>query len=96
MAREIYADRAYDDTGNLVSRKLPGAVLHDPEEAAARVQAMVSEGAIISASGKRIPVSIDTVCVHGDNPAAVVMAEQVRDKLERAGIAIRPMAETIG
>ena len=46
MAREIYADRAYDDTGNLVSRKLPGAVLHDPEEAASRVQATVREGAI--------------------------------------------------
>jgi 5-oxoprolinase (ATP-hydrolysing) subunit A len=95
MAREIYADRAYDDTGNLVSRKLPGAVLHDPQEAAARVQAMVREGAIISNSSKRIPVTIDTVCVHGDNPAAVAMAELVREKLEQAGIALRPMAETI-
>jgi len=95
VAREIYADRAYDDTGNLVSRKLPGAVLHDPEEAAARVQAMVREGAIISNSGKRIPVSIDTVCVHGDNPAAVAMAILVRERLESAGIAVRPMAETI-
>jgi UPF0271 protein len=95
MAREIYADRAYDDTGNLVSRKLPGAVLHDPEEAAARVQAMVREGAIISNSGKRIPVAIDTVCVHGDNPAAVAMAGLVREKLEQADIAVRPMAETI-
>jgi 5-oxoprolinase (ATP-hydrolysing) subunit A len=95
MAREIYADRAYDDTGNLVSRKLPGAVLHDPEEAAARVSAMVREGAIISNSGKRIPVAIDTVCVHGDNPAAVAMAGLVREKLEEAGIAVRPMAETI-
>jgi 5-oxoprolinase (ATP-hydrolysing) subunit A len=95
MAREIYADRAYDDTGNLVSRKLPGAVLHDPEEAAARVSGMVREGAIISNSGKRIPVSIDTVCVHGDNPAAVAMAAVVRERLEGAGIAVRPMAETI-
>jgi UPF0271 protein len=95
MAREIYADRAYDDTGNLVSRKLPGAVLHDPEEAAARVQAMVREGAIISNSGKRIPVAIDTVCVHGDNPAAVAMAGLVREKLEQAGISVRSMAETI-
>jgi len=95
MAREIYADRAYDDTGNLVSRKLAGAVLHDPEEAAARVQAMAREGAIISTSGKRIPVGIDTVCVHGDNPAAVAMAALVREKLEQAGIAVRPMAETI-
>jgi len=68
--------------------------LHDPEEAAARVQAMVREDAIISNSGKRIPVAIDTVCVHGDNPAAVAMAERVRDKLEQAGIAIRPMAGT--
>ena len=96
IAREIYADRAYDNTGNLVSRKLPGAVLHNPEEAAARVQAMVREGAIISNSGKRIPVAIDTVCVHGDNPAAVAMAGLVRDKLEQAGIAVRPMAETVG
>src|ERR1700751_4859047 len=95
MAREFYADRAYDDAGNLVSRKLPGAVLHDPEEAAVRVQAMVREGAIISTSGKRIPVAIDTVCVHGDTPAAVAMAGLVREKLERAGIAVRPMTETI-
>lgn len=91
MAREIYADRAYDDGGNLVSRKQPGAVLHDPEEAAERVLAMVREGAIISRSGKRIPVAIDTVCVHGDNPDAVAMASRVRDRLEAAGIAIRPM-----
>ncbi|MBV8336915.1 MAG: LamB/YcsF family protein, partial [Alphaproteobacteria bacterium] len=95
MAREIYADRAYDDTGNLVSRKLPGAVLHDPREAASRVQAMVREGALISNSGKRIPVTIDTVCVHGDNPAAVAMAALVREKLEQAGITVRPMAQTI-
>jgi 5-oxoprolinase (ATP-hydrolysing) subunit A len=95
MAREIYADRAYDDSGNLVSRKLPGAVLHDPKEAAVRVQAMVREGAIIGNSGKRIPVTIDTVCVHGDNPAAVAMAALVREKLEGAGIAVRPMTETL-
>ena len=57
---------------------------------------MVREGAIISNSGKRIPVAIDTVCVHGDNPAAVAMAGRVREKLEQAGIALRPMAATIG
>ncbi|HEY0524435.1 MAG TPA: 5-oxoprolinase subunit PxpA [Stellaceae bacterium] len=95
LAREIYADRAYDETGNLVSRKLPGAVLHDPDEAARRVLDMVREGAIISGSGKRIPVKIDTVCVHGDNPAAVGMARAVRASLEGAGIAIRPMAEFV-
>jgi UPF0271 protein len=92
MAREIYADRAYDDSGNLLSRRLPGAVLHDAEEAACRVLAMVCEGAVISASGKRIPAAIETVCVHGDNPAAVRMAARVREALEGAGIALRPMA----
>lgn len=96
MAREIYADRAYDDSGNLVSRKLPGAVLHDAEEAAERVAAMVREGAIISRSGKRIPVAIDTVCVHGDNPAAVAMAARVRARLEAAGIRVRPIAAPRG
>ena len=56
---------------------------------------MVREGAIISNSGKRIPVAIDTGCVHGDNPAAVAMAGLVRERLEAAGIEVRPMADTI-
>jgi UPF0271 protein len=95
LAREIYADRAYDDTGNLVSRQQPGAVLHDAEFAARRVAEMVDAGAVISQSGKRIPVAIDTGCVHGDSPAAVEMARAVRGALEQKGIAIRPLVETI-
>jgi 5-oxoprolinase (ATP-hydrolysing) subunit A len=96
MAREIYADRTYQDDGNLTSRKQPGAVLHDAEEAAKRVLAMVRERAIISVSGKRVPVSIDTVCVHGDNPEAVALARRVRETLEKDGVRIRPMTEVIG
>ena len=96
MAREIYADRTYQDDGTLTSRKQPGAVLHDPEEAAKRVLAMVRERAIVSVSGKHVPVSIDTVCVHGDNPEAVAMARRVREVLEADGVRIRPMAEVIG
>ena len=95
MAREIYADRAYADDGNLVSRKLPGAVIHDPEEAARRVARMVEEGAVVTASGKRIPGRIDTVCVHGDTPGAVEMARRVRDRLREAGHRLAPMAEAI-
>ncbi len=94
-AREIFADRAYDDDGNLVSRKLEGAVIHDPEVAVPRVIRMVEEQALTSVSGKKIPVAIDTICVHGDNPAAVAMAKRIRDSLTEAGIAIRPMAETL-
>jgi UPF0271 protein len=56
---------------------------------------MVREGAIISTSGRRIRVAIDTVCVHGDNPAGVAIAGLVRQRLEQAGIAVWPMAETI-
>ena len=95
IAREIYADRTYDDTGNLTSRKLPGAVIHDPELAAGRVLRMVEEQAITAVSGKKIPVRIDTICVHGDNPAAVAMASQVRERLVEAGVAIKPMTQLV-
>ena len=89
-ASEVFADRAYEDDGQLVSRKKPGSVLHDPEEAALRVLAMVRDGAITSVSGKRIEGRIDTICVHGDGATAVAMARRVREVLEQDGIAIRP------
>jgi len=92
VAREIYADRAYDDSGNLVSRKLPGAVLHDAEQAAERVARMIGEQAITSISGRKIAVRIDSICVHGDNPAAIAMAAAVRQRIEQAGFAVRPLA----
>jgi len=91
IAREVFADRAYDDRGMLVSRKLPGAVIHDAARAAENVLRMVQEGAVISVTGKRVPVSVDTICVHGDNPAAVAMAAAVRSTLERAGVELRPL-----
>ena len=93
LAREIYADRAYADNGALASRKLPGAVLHDAEEAAARVLNVVETGEIVSVGGRRIPIKTDTVCVHGDTAGAVAMARAVRSRLEGAGWAIRPMSE---
>jgi UPF0271 protein len=90
LAREIYADRAYEDDGTLVSRKKPGAILHDPETVAARVLQMVQERAIISVTGKRLALSIDTVCIHGDSPGAVAMARAVRRRLGEASIRIAP------
>src|SRR3954463_13633864 len=71
MAFEVFADRTYDDTGNLTSRKKPGAVLHDADEAARRVLAMVREQTITTVTGKRIPARIDTICVHGDGATAI-------------------------
>ena len=69
--------------------------LHSQNLAANRVLAMVRDQALTSTSGKKIPVAIDTICVHGDNPAAVAMARAVRHALEQAGVTIRPMATTL-
>ena len=92
VAREVVADRTYDDNGNLTSRKKPGAVLHDAEGAAERVVRMVEDGAITTVTGKRIPVRIDTICVHGDEPTAVAMARTVRAALEANGVTLAPVA----
>jgi UPF0271 protein len=96
MAREIYADRAYAENGNLLPRKLPGAVIHDPEVSANRVIEMVQSQSIVTVSGQRRKVRIDSVCVHGDTPGAPAVATLVRRRLEEAGIAIAPMAEVVG
>jgi UPF0271 protein len=73
-------------------RTQDGAVLHDAEQAAERALAMVTEGALIAASGQRIPVPIHSICVHGDSPGAVGMAKAVRQRLEAAGVALKPFA----
>jgi UPF0271 protein len=86
---EIFADRAYNDDATLVDRSLPGAVIHDPELAGPRILEMVREGAIITESGKRIPTSIDTICLHGDTAEAVELAKSVRSSLEAGGITVQ-------
>jgi len=96
LAREVYADRTYDGHGNLTSRKLPGAVIHDAGVAAARVLEMVETGSIRATDGTSLPVAIDTVCVHGDNPAAVAMARAIRTGLEQAGVTLAPFAAALG
>ncbi|MBK8909540.1 MAG: 5-oxoprolinase subunit PxpA [Rhodospirillales bacterium] len=92
IVREVYADRTYDDNGNLTSRKKEGAVIHDPDAAADRVVRMLEEQAITTVSGAKLPAHIDTVCVHGDNPAAVAMARRIRAALEAGGATIAPFS----
>ncbi|WP_424974151.1 LamB/YcsF family protein [Dinoroseobacter sp. S124A] len=87
-AAEIFADRAYNDDATLVDRRLPGAVIHDPAEAGARMVEMVQAGAIITASGAQIPTPIDTICLHGDTAEAVGIARATRAALEAAGITL--------
>ncbi len=96
VACEVFADRGYLDDGSLAPRGQPGALIHDPDEAARRTVEMVTTGRVQALSGRSVPVTADTICIHGDTPAAVAMARAVRSALEAAGVAIRPMHETVG
>jgi UPF0271 protein len=89
---EVFADRAYEDDATLMSRSKPGAVLHDSDVIAARVVRMVQDRTIVAASGKVIRVDLDTVCIHGDTPGAVAIAQRIRQALDAAGIAVAPFS----
>ena len=88
-ASEAFADRAYTDDGELLSRRLEGAVLHDPDLVAERMLRLVETGEIVSVSGKRVRLEADSICVHGDSPGAVAMARRLRERLQAAGIPIK-------
>jgi UPF0271 protein len=88
--REFFADRGYTREGALVPRSTPGAVLHEPREVAARVLRMAREAVVTAVDGSEVAVEAESVCVHGDSPAAVAMATAVRAELEGAGLAPRP------
>lgn len=91
VALEVFADRAYQDDGQLVPRAQPGAMVHGAEAALAHVLRMVEAQAIFSQSGKRLPTAIDSICVHGDGPDAVQTAAAIRQGLQAAGYALRPL-----
>jgi 5-oxoprolinase (ATP-hydrolysing) subunit A len=91
VAEEVFADRTYDGRGNLTSRKLPNAMIRDPDEALAHVLRMLREQAIFSVDGVRIPGEIHSICVHGDGPTAITVAGAVRRGLEAEGIAVVPL-----
>ncbi len=95
LAREVYADRSYDDSGNLTPRSEAGAVIEDASEAVERTLRMLEENAIVSTSGRKIPVRIDSVGLHGDSVHAVALARCLREALDRAGIAVSPLAATL-
>jgi UPF0271 protein len=81
-ASEVFADRNYLPDGSLVPRSDPNAFVHDPVEAADRIIRILSEGKVRAVDGSDVPVSANTVCVHGDNPEAVEFVRQVRARLE--------------
>ncbi|OAB88697.1 hypothetical protein AWH69_02590 [Janibacter melonis] len=89
---EAFADRAYTPQGALVSRREAGAVLHDPDEVAARMVRLVTDGAITAIDGTDVAVRAGSICTHGDSPGAVAMARSVRAALTDAGVSIAPFA----
>jgi len=95
MVHEVFADRAYEDNGMLMSRKIPGSVLHDPKQIAERVVRMVQDGAVVAASGKVIKMRTDTICIHGDTPGAVDIARGLRKALKDAGIEVAPFKKGV-
>ena len=90
--REVYADRTYADTFNLTPRSEPGSVIHDPDTACRRVLGMLAERELVAESGRSLAVEIDSICVHGDNPAAVDMARALKTGLEAAGWSLAPFS----
>jgi UPF0271 protein len=86
---EAFADRAYQPNGQLVSRREPDAVLHDPAAIAERVVAMVTTGHVTAVDGSVLDVHVKSVCVHGDSPGAVQIATAVRDRLKADGIDLK-------
>ncbi|MCH7735619.1 MAG: LamB/YcsF family protein [Chloroflexi bacterium] len=95
VAREAYSDRAITPEGTLVPRSQPGAVLHEPDEVVARVLKIATQGRVVTVDGDEIPFEADTICLHGDNPGAVEIAAAVREALDGAGIAVKPMAQIV-
>ncbi|MBA4364563.1 MAG: hypothetical protein C0398_00975 [Coprothermobacter sp.] len=95
FAAEAFADRAYQADGSLVARAHEGSVLHDPEAIAPRVIRMVTEGTVETVQGEVVAIHADSICVHGDNPAACRILEMVHRALDDAGVRVSPLREVL-
>ena len=91
IACEIFADRNYEDDGNLISRKKPNALIINPKEAKTHVLKMVRNQSINCHSGKQIPCKIDSVCIHGDNQSSLATAKSIRENLISNGLILKPL-----
>jgi UPF0271 protein len=90
IAREAFGDRAYNEDGSLVSRKIAGSLITDPDGVADRVVGL-AEGRVVAITGKEIRFQADTICLHGDTPGAATIAKCVRERLEKEGVQVRPL-----
>ncbi|MDP9043858.1 MAG: LamB/YcsF family protein [Pseudomonadota bacterium] len=90
---EAFADRAYMPDGSLVPRRQPGAVLHDPQAVAERMLRFVQEGRVVAQDGSTVDLDAESICVHGDSPGAVAMAQEVKARLLASGVAVQGFFE---
>jgi 5-oxoprolinase (ATP-hydrolysing) subunit A len=88
VMNEGFPDRGYNPDGTLMARRLPGALLRAPAEIAANALRLATEGIVFSAGGQSGRIAVQTLCLHGDNPAAVEAARAVRAALSGAGVEI--------
>ena len=95
VGREIFADRALNADGTLVSRSKPGSVVHDVNEVVERSLKMVTEGKAVAITGEVIDVRADSLCLHGDTPGAVEMAKALKEALEAEGVEINPLSTLV-
>jgi UPF0271 protein len=91
VAAEGFADRAYEPDGSLTPRSRPGAVIHDPAVVVDRAIRMVRDGIVFTADGKKIPLKVETICVHGDTLGAPELTRRIRAGLEAAGVQVRAL-----
>jgi UPF0271 protein len=91
VAREGFADRAYEADGSLRSRKLDGALIHDPEAAAEHAVRIARDGVITAYTGEEIPLQVDTICVHGDTSGAAEIVKAIRQRLAEVGVEVAPL-----
>ncbi len=91
IACEIFADRNYEDDGNLVSRKKPNALITSSDEAKKHVLRMVENQSLNCHSGKQIPCEIDSVCIHGDSESALSIAKSIKNILIDNGLKLKPL-----
>lgn len=92
-ANEVFADRAYNKDGTLVSRKQPGAVIHDTDFCIDRVLQMIREKTVTAISGETVMIKADTICIHGDNSMALEFASSLSKAIISSQIAIKPLRE---
>ena len=95
VGREIFADRALNTDGTLVSRSKEGSVIHDIQEVVDRSLRMVTEGKAVAISGEVIDVEADSLCLHGDTPGAVDMAQALKQALAAADVEVTPLGELV-